>query len=364
MVMAWITYLIEPEIAKSVLWMETTHEVWQDLHDRYHQGDIFRIYGLQEQIFSLKQGDSTITQYFTSLKQLWQELENFRLIPTCVCPIKCSCTLIQSIKYYRDTDYVICFLKWLNEQYATVHSNIMLIQHLPPINKVFSFLIQQERQFTSPAGEDKFIAQVSKPYNKSKSWESYNKSISTGRGRDIKICSYCQKPGHTIEVCFKKHGLPPYLKKANSPQSTTINDFGMDNISQQHEAPSEGTTIGFKIKQQQALLALLNNSASANAPIGHHLNTSYVYPSSFSHHKANYSLFTKKIERGFTSNLVYVDDLVLASFKVARSTQGISLCQHKYSLSLLQGMGLLAAKLASISMDLSHNLHNEDSTHI
>lgn len=54
----------------------------------------------------------------------------------------------------------------------------------------------------------------------------------------------------------------------------------MDNISQQHEAPSKGTTIGFTIKQQQALLALLNNSASANAPIVHHLNTSYVSPSS------------------------------------------------------------------------------------
>lgn len=142
MVMAWITNSVEPDIAQSILWMDTASEIWMELRDRYHQGDIFRISDIQEQLFNLKQGDLTITQFFTNLKKLWQELDNFRPIPTCTCAIKCSCTLLPTIKSYRETDYVIRFLKGLNEQYAPVRSQIMLINLLPPINKVFSMLIQ------------------------------------------------------------------------------------------------------------------------------------------------------------------------------------------------------------------------------
>lgn len=92
----------------------------------------------------------------------------------------------------------------------------MLTQPLRPIDKVFLSLIKQEHQFTSPSKEDKFMAQVSNPHNKSKPWESYHKSTSTGRGHGLKICTYFQKPGHTIKVCFKKHGLPSCLKNPNS----------------------------------------------------------------------------------------------------------------------------------------------------
>lgn len=42
--------------------MESTQEIWQDLMDLYHhQGGIFRIYDLQEEIYALSQEDKTIT---------------------------------------------------------------------------------------------------------------------------------------------------------------------------------------------------------------------------------------------------------------------------------------------------------------
>lgn len=123
MVMTWITNSIESEIAESILWMDTVHKIWKELQDRYHQDDIFRVLDLQEEIFTLRQGDSSITQYFTSLKKPWQELEIFRPIPQCLCTIKCSFTLLSTIKQYHENDYVIRFLKGLNEQYSTVRSS-------------------------------------------------------------------------------------------------------------------------------------------------------------------------------------------------------------------------------------------------
>lgn len=44
-------------------------------------------------------------------------------------------------------------------------------------------------------------------------------------------------------------------------------------------------------------------------------------------------------------------------FESARNSHGISLCQFKYSLDLLQETHFLAAKPTSTPMDPSHNLH-------
>lgn len=57
MVMAWINNSIIPEIAESILYMETAKELWEELKERYHQGDIFQISELQEEIYALRRGD-------------------------------------------------------------------------------------------------------------------------------------------------------------------------------------------------------------------------------------------------------------------------------------------------------------------
>lgn len=77
MIMAWITNSIEKEISESFLWMDSTKDIWEELQERYHQGDIFCISDLQEKIYAQKQGELSITQYFTTLKKLWQEFNNF-----------------------------------------------------------------------------------------------------------------------------------------------------------------------------------------------------------------------------------------------------------------------------------------------
>ncbi|MCI35365.1 flavonol sulfotransferase-like protein, partial [Trifolium medium] len=55
MIMSWITNSVEPEIAQSVLWMDVASEMWQELKDRFYQGDVFRISNIQDEISSLKQ---------------------------------------------------------------------------------------------------------------------------------------------------------------------------------------------------------------------------------------------------------------------------------------------------------------------
>ena len=55
---------------------------------------------------------------------------------------------METIQNYRQNDYEVRFLKGLKEKYNGVRSQIMLIDPLPRINKVFSLLTQQERQMS------------------------------------------------------------------------------------------------------------------------------------------------------------------------------------------------------------------------
>lgn len=35
-----------------------------------------------------------------------------------------------------------------------------------------------------------------------------------GKGK-YNTCTHCGKLGHTIDICYKKHGFPPYFKFKN-----------------------------------------------------------------------------------------------------------------------------------------------------
>ncbi|XP_072076699.1 uncharacterized protein [Arachis hypogaea] len=50
-----------------------------------------------------------------------------------------------------------------------------------------------------------------------------------GSGRGKIVCTYCGKLEHTIDVCYRKHGLPPHLKERyNSGGATTFNYAATD----------------------------------------------------------------------------------------------------------------------------------------
>lgn len=107
MVLSWLQRSVSPSIQKSIAYFDKAYEAWKDLNDRFSQGDVFRIADLQEDIYRLAQGNLGVSDYYTELKGLWDELENFRPLPTCKCSIKCSCDAITSVRTFRDQDYTI-----------------------------------------------------------------------------------------------------------------------------------------------------------------------------------------------------------------------------------------------------------------
>jgi len=142
MVISWITRTLNAQIAHSTIYIDSAEELWNDLRERFSKGNHFRISDILQEVNSIKQGERNVSEYFTDLKVLWEELDFFIPIPSCTCETKCSCDVIKIITSYRESEHVMSFLKGLGDVYMNVKTQILLMDPLPSINRVFS-LVQQ-----------------------------------------------------------------------------------------------------------------------------------------------------------------------------------------------------------------------------
>nr|KYP48166.1 hypothetical protein KK1_030168 [Cajanus cajan] len=142
MVMSWLTHSMTSDIKQSVMWMDITAEIWKDLCDRFTHRDKFKITDLQEEVQQLKQGDLTVSQYYTRLRILWKELSMYHTSLVCKCFVTCFCDLIAKIQKERDDDCVIKFLRGLNGEFAQVRSQVMLMEPMPDMVHTFSLVLQ------------------------------------------------------------------------------------------------------------------------------------------------------------------------------------------------------------------------------
>ena len=131
LIISWLLNSVSQSIAQSVIYFDSATDIWNDLWERFSQGDLLCIAELQEEIYAVKQGPQNVTDYFTNLKTLWEELDNYRSLSSCNC----------SARTYHQQDFIIWFLKGLNERFSMVRSQILLTDPLPSITKVFSMVI-------------------------------------------------------------------------------------------------------------------------------------------------------------------------------------------------------------------------------
>jgi hypothetical protein len=85
LVSSWILNFVSPPIAQSVVFLENAIDIWNELRECFSQGDLIRISELQSEIYGLKQESRSVTDFYSDLKVLWEELELYIMIPTCTC---------------------------------------------------------------------------------------------------------------------------------------------------------------------------------------------------------------------------------------------------------------------------------------
>ncbi|XP_042006093.1 uncharacterized protein LOC121754867 [Salvia splendens] len=140
MVVSWLQNSISPQICSSVMYLEDAHEIWSDLRIRFSQLDFARAYQLKQHIIC-------------NSASKWHE--------------------------YQEQECTMQFLIGLNPVFSQIRSSILSMVPIPPLSKVFSLVLQEERQRTINGYSPVISPSMSdQPYSANAATsQSYNKGI-------------------------------------------------------------------------------------------------------------------------------------------------------------------------------------------
>ncbi|CAL8165888.1 unnamed protein product [Prunus armeniaca] len=63
MVVSSLLTSLEPDVADSVIYLSTAHEIWDDLLERFSQNNVPHLFQINREIASLTQGQLSIAAY-------------------------------------------------------------------------------------------------------------------------------------------------------------------------------------------------------------------------------------------------------------------------------------------------------------
>nr|XP_016433975.1 PREDICTED: uncharacterized protein LOC107760444 [Nicotiana tabacum] len=167
---------------------DSANDLWSDLEDRFGQANGAKFFQLQKELSLVVHGNSSVSTYFTKMKSPWDELDALNTFSVCVCECECG-KKVKSLKAHQDE---------------------RLLQFLMGLNDIF---IGREIHATPayPGESASFIAT-----NQSGHFRKLNENRMQKTSFEFKknagICSYCKKPGHSIDKCYRIHGFPADFK--------------------------------------------------------------------------------------------------------------------------------------------------------
>ncbi|XP_051152006.1 uncharacterized protein LOC127265986 [Andrographis paniculata] len=135
MILLWMLNSIFPQLTDVFGYVNSSHELWNILKERYGQCNGPVIYQLKRKISSLTQGNMSIASYFTKLKKLKDELY-------CLAPILEEMNEVEEYIYLQD---IVDFLMGLNDTFNAIRSQVLMQDPLPSLNKIYGMLCSAEK---------------------------------------------------------------------------------------------------------------------------------------------------------------------------------------------------------------------------
>ncbi|XP_042035460.1 uncharacterized protein LOC121781795 [Salvia splendens] len=206
MVISWLRNSVSSQICSSIMYLDDAYAIWFDLKERFSIADSARIYQLRQQLMTLSQGSSDVTSYFTNLRILWDEYRNSQPTSWCTCT-RCTCDSASKWNQHQENECTMQFLIGLNASFSQLRSHILSMIPLPSLSKVFSLVIQEERQRSIDGNNTSSFAPTRAPVTSELPFA--NAASSFGRGYNKFLCSHCGRTNHPVEKCFLLHGFPP-----------------------------------------------------------------------------------------------------------------------------------------------------------
>ncbi|XP_010268948.1 PREDICTED: uncharacterized protein LOC104605761 [Nelumbo nucifera] len=144
--------------------------------------------------------------YYGKLKVMWDELADYDPIPTCRCS-GCNCKIATMLEKKREEERVHQFLMGLDDTtYGTVHSNILSIELLSSLNRVYAIVIQEKRHQSIAKSKEERSDAVGFAVH-----VGADAKAVAARTKDKNVsCAHCGKSEHEAKDYFQVTGYPEW----------------------------------------------------------------------------------------------------------------------------------------------------------
>ncbi|KAG6487993.1 hypothetical protein ZIOFF_056751 [Zingiber officinale] len=198
--MTWMLNSVNSGIKQVILHNKTTYDMWKTLEQMYgRRHDMLRTYQISSQIFKLEQGSMSVTNYFSTLKGLWDEFDYYRMENWS------STDDHQRYLKLLEKDRIIKFLDGLTAEFESLEGQILGLDPTPSLEQVYYKILSEEGRKRTM--NNKGISAIGPPIGETSVFiGSANKFRPGGTKRQgDRFCRHCKRTNHDSDFCWEKY---------------------------------------------------------------------------------------------------------------------------------------------------------------
>ncbi|GKD55685.1 ribonuclease H-like domain-containing protein [Tanacetum coccineum] len=123
-VLTWIMNSVSQDVYMGLVYSDNASSVWKELESTYDKVDGSVIFNLQN-INNVKQGGSSVADYYHRLNSIWREFDALTKLPKCVCEVKCACVASSELVLHQQLMKLMQFLIGLDDCYQPIISALL-----------------------------------------------------------------------------------------------------------------------------------------------------------------------------------------------------------------------------------------------
>ncbi|PWA50769.1 hypothetical protein CTI12_AA290690 [Artemisia annua] len=197
LVISWLMNSVSESIAKSIMFIGTAHAIWIQLETRFALSNGSHKYKLNRETYETIQSGISVSEYFTSMKCLWEELDSMNEFPRIINITPEIVVFLNALNVQKEEQRLFQFLNGLDDHFSQQRSQLLLNSPLPSV-EVACALLQQEESQRGVFGSGQIGVESTALYSK-------------GENKDK--CSICGFKWHPPDKCWGKIGYPTWHYK-------------------------------------------------------------------------------------------------------------------------------------------------------
>ncbi|GFZ12770.1 hypothetical protein Acr_23g0011550 [Actinidia rufa] len=253
MIMSWLWNSMTPEVSRTCMFLTTAREVWETIRQTYSKmQDAALIYEIRTKLNTTKQGNLSATEYYSTMKGLWLELDyyqNFKM--------KCGEDAAMLQKFV-ERERIFEFLAGLNIDFDQVQVQVLGKESLISLEGVFSIIRAEESR--RGVMLDNLVNERSAMNSTKLGHTAETNRNERQPNREGVWCTYCKKPRHTKDTCWKLHGKPPNVGgKGGNPGVQPRGQAHMTNAEDVHSEKINQDELETLKEEIEKLKSMLNS---------------------------------------------------------------------------------------------------------